>query len=106
LEGINVYLTKYVPPLTVTVAKTNTAGETYFDFIFSGILGFTVVILGLLGPSRNIPEYKKQGILRRFNTTPMTSVQYVLASLVSGIVIGFLAIAVMFFVGFSSIILK
>lgn len=100
LEGVNASLTKYVPPITVSEVNTNNRGQTYFDFIFSGMLGFTIVILGLLGPSRAIPEFKKQGILRRFHTTPISSVQYVLASLLSSIAIGFISIFIMFFVGF------
>jgi ABC-2 type transport system permease protein len=100
LTGVNTSLTHYKPPITVSEVATNSRGQTYFDFIFSGMLGFTIVILGLLGPSRSIPEFKKLGILRRLHTTPISSIQYVLASLLSSIVIGFLSIAVMFFVGF------
>lgn len=100
LEGVNYSLVKYVPSITVSTVNTGTAGLTYFDFIFSGMLGFTIVILGLLGPSRSIPEFKKQGILRRFHTTPITATQYILASLLSSTVVGFLSLAIMFFVGF------
>jgi len=100
LQGVNSSLVKYSPPITVSTVNTGNSGLTYFDFIFSGMLGFTVIILGLLGPSRSIPEFKRQGILRRFHTTPITSAQYVLASLISSTLIGFLSLAVMFFVGF------
>ncbi len=55
LGGISSSLTNYKPLLTATTVSTNTRGQTYFDFIFSGMLGFTIVTLGLLGPSRAIP---------------------------------------------------
>ena len=100
LSGVNASLTKYVPPLTASIVATNNHGQTYFDFIFSGMLGFTIVTLGLFGPSRSIPSFKKLGILRRFHTSPISSAQYILGALISSIVIGFIALAVMFFVGF------
>ena len=100
LTGINTNLTKYVPPFTVSVSPTNNRGQTYFDFVFSGMLGFTIITLGLFGPSRSLPGFKKLGILRRFHTAPITSAQFIFASLISSIIIGFVAIAVMFFVGF------
>lgn len=100
LSGVNSSLTKYVPPFTVSTASTNNRGQTYFDFVFSGMLGFTIITLGLFGPSRSLPGFKKLGILRRFHTAPVTSAQFILGSLISSIIIGFVAIAVMFFVGF------
>ncbi len=100
LTGVNTSLTKYVPPFTVSTVSTNNHGQTYFDFIFSGMLGFTIITLGLFGPSRAIPTHKKYGILRRFHAAPVTSAQYVIGFLLSSIVTGFIALSVMFFVGF------
>jgi ABC-2 type transport system permease protein len=99
LNGLNASLTKYVPPISVSSVATNNRGQTYFDFIFAGMLGFTIITLGLFGPSRSIPSFKKQGILRRFHTAPITSAQYIISSLLSSIVIGFVSLAVMFLVG-------
>lgn len=100
LTGVNASLTKYVPPFTVSTVSTNNRGETYFDFIFAGMLGFTIITLGLFGPSRSLPSFKSLGILRRFHTAPVSSAQFVVGSLFSSVVTGFVAIAVMFFVGF------
>ena len=99
LSGVNTSLTHYNPPLKVDTVSTGGKGVTGFDFIFAGMLGFTVVILGLLGPSQSIPEYKKMGILRRLHTTPVSAAQYVIATLLQSTVVALISIIILFVIG-------
>ena len=91
--------TKFVPadtPFTVTSEQTNDRSLTPFDYTFSGLLGFSIIGLGIFGPVNIFPELKKQGILRRFHTTPLRVWQYFLSTMISQAIIGLFTMAVLF----------
>jgi ABC-2 type transport system permease protein len=93
--------TKYVPvsePFTVVGQEVNDKSLTSFDYTFSGLLGFSIIGLGIFGPVNVFPELKKQGILRRLHTTPLRVWQYFLATMLSQAITGFIAIAIQFIV--------
>lgn len=92
---------QFVPtemPFTVVLTSTKETSLTQFDYIFAGLLGFTIISLGIFGPVNVFPELKKQGILRRLHTTPLRVSQYFVSSVMSQSAIGLVAIAVMFLV--------
>lgn len=97
-RGINNNLTQSTPPLTVEGQQLNSRSLTAFDYTFAGLLGFSIIGLGIFGPVNVFPELKKQGILRRLHTTPIKVWQYFLANMNSQALIGMLAIAVQFVV--------
>lgn len=105
-KGIN---SKYVStevPLTVTGKALNENSLSPFDYTFSGLLGFSIIGLGIFGPINVFPELKKQGILRRLHTTPIRVWQYFLATMLSQAIIGIFSLAVMFAVAFMAFNLK
>lgn len=67
-----------------------------FDYTFAGLLGFSIIGLGIFGPINVFPELKKQGILRRMHTTPLTVAQYFLSTMIAQAFIGVVSLAVMF----------
>lgn len=85
-------------PFTVNAQQTNDRSLSSFDYTFSGLLGFSLLGLGIFGPVNVFPELKKQGILRRFSTTPIRVWQYFTANMISQVIIGLFAISVMFVV--------
>lgn len=90
---------KFVPtelPFTASTQQTNDKGLTSFDYTFAGLLGFNLLALGVFGPVNAFPELKKQGILRRYSTTPIRVWQYFMATALSQLVIGMLTITIMF----------
>jgi len=90
---------KYIPisaPFKATSKEINTKSLTQFDYTFSGLLGFSIVGLGIFGPVNVFPELKKQGILRRLHTTPIRVWQYFTATMASQAIIGLFSLAVMF----------
>jgi ABC-2 type transport system permease protein len=99
MQDVNISLTKYIAPISIISKSTNSPGETPFDFVFSGMLGFSILTLGLFGMTRNLPEMKKQNILRRYHTTPITKSQFIISLILQYIVMGLIAIAVLFAVG-------
>jgi ABC-2 type transport system permease protein len=61
----------------------------------AGLIGFSIVGLGIFGPVNYFPELKKQGVLRRLHTTPLKVWQFFTSSVISNAVIGLFSIAIM-----------
>ncbi|HOR23496.1 ABC transporter permease [Candidatus Saccharibacteria bacterium] len=93
---INSKLVAQETPFSVVAKSTNQNSTTSFDYIFAGMLGFSVIGLGLLGPVNVFPELKKQGVLRRLHTTTLKTWQYFMSNVISQGIIGLGAIAVLF----------
>lgn len=91
---------KLVPPaeqpFSVVAESTATKGQTRFDYTFAGILGFTLLSLGIFGPTTVFPRLKQRGVLRRYHTTPLKVWQYFTANVVSNSIVGLIAVAIMF----------
>jgi ABC-2 type transport system permease protein len=98
-QSVNSQLLHSPPaPFTVATKQVGTSGLTQFDYTFSGLVGFSILGLGIFGPMNVFPELKKQGILRRFHTTPLRVWQYFLANMTSQAIIGLVTMTVMFVV--------
>jgi ABC-2 type transport system permease protein len=95
-DGINTKIVKSQPPFTVAARSTNQEGLSRFDYTFAGLLGFSIMGLGIFGPVNYFPQMKKEGILRRLHVTPLRVWQYFLANVISNAIIGLFAIAIMF----------
>ena len=96
LQGMNQKFVTTTTPFTVTSNQLNLQGLTQFDYTFAGLLGFSIVGLGIFGPVNVFPELKKQGILRRLHTTPLRVWQYFMANVVSQTTVGLLTMALLF----------
>lgn len=93
---INNGLVPHDQPFSVKAESTATKGLTQFDYTFSGILGFTLLSLGIFGPTTVFPRLKQRGVLRRYHTTTLKVWQYFVANVVSNAFVGLLAVAFMF----------
>lgn len=105
-KAINARFVDNKEPFTVSAQQTNDKSLTSFDYTFTGLLGFSIIGMGIFGPINIFPELKKQGILRRFHTTPIRVWQYFLSTMISQAVIGLFAMAVLFVVAMSVFHLK
>ncbi|MDQ3093697.1 MAG: ABC transporter permease [bacterium] len=83
-------------PFIATSQSTATKGLSRFDYTFSGLLGFTLLSMGIFGPTTVFPRLKQRGVLRRYNTTTLKVWQYFVANVISNATIAILAAAVMF----------
>lgn len=83
-------------PFVVKTESTATKGLTQFDYTFSGILGFTLLSLGIFGPTTVFPRLKQRGVLRRYHTTTLKVWQYFIGNMLSNAIIGLLALVFMF----------
>lgn len=96
LKEVNQEIVPSVEPFTVQATSTATAGLTQFDYTFSGILGFTLLSLGVFGPTTVFPRLKQRGVLRRYQTTTLKVWQYFVGNVLSNGFVGLLAASVMF----------
>lgn len=100
LEGqfkqINSQFVTVQEPFTVTSQQTKNESLSRFDYTFAGLLGFSIIGIGIFGPINVFPELKKQGILRRFHTTTLRVWQYFTATMASQAVIGMVSVVVQF----------
>lgn len=99
LEGINRQLGQPEPPLTVTQQSTAINELNAFDYVFSGLLGFTILSLGIFGLANQLPAEKKTGSLRRLRASPITAAQLVYANLLYYLLIGVVSLILMIIVG-------
>ena len=93
---INNELVPYTPQFTVVTKSTNTEGLRQFDYTFAGIFGFTLLSLGIFGPTQVFPRLKQRGVLRRYHTTTIKVWQYFVGNVMSNAFIGLLAASIMF----------
>jgi len=97
-EDINTKYVKVDKPFTVVGKSTSHQGLTSLDYTVSGLIGFSIIGLGIFGPVNYFPEMKKQGVLRRLHITPLRSWQFFISSVLSNAVIGLVSIAIMLIV--------
>lgn len=97
-KGINQKFVQSDTPFTVKSTELNDRSLSAFDYTFAGLLGFSIIGMGIFGPMNVFPELKKMGILRRLSTTPLKVWQYFLATMIGQATIGLLSLAIMFVV--------
>ncbi len=95
-KEINGDLVPSETPFTVKAESTATKGLTRFDYTFSGMLGFTLLSLGIFGPVNVFPRLKARGVLRRYETTTLKVWQYFIGNVLSNALVGMMAVALMF----------
>lgn len=95
-KSINQELAPAPVPFSAKPESTATKGLTQFDYTFSGIVGFTLLSLGIFGPTTVFPRLKQRGVLRRYHTTTLKVWQYFTSNVISNGVIGLIAVAFMF----------
>jgi len=100
-EAINSQFVKTELPFNAEAKQSNTHSLSQFDYTFAGLLGFSIIGMGIFGPINVFPELKKQGILRRFHTTPLRVWQYFLSTMISQALIGLFGIIIQFAVAIS-----
>lgn len=96
-QGVNAKLVPQVEPFKAEGKATEQAGLSQFDYAFAGLLGFSIIGIGIFGPMNVFPELKKQGILRRLRMTPLKVWQYFVSTALTQVVLGLVSIAILFF---------
>jgi ABC-2 type transport system permease protein len=97
-KQINAQFVNIQEPFSVKTSELNEKSLSAFDYTFAGLLGFSIIGMGIFGPVNVFPELKKMGILRRLSTTPLRVWQYFLATMAGQAIIGLISLTAMFIV--------
>lgn len=75
------------PPLAITERRVSSAAISFIDFFVPGILAMSLMNSGVIGLSTAFVTYRERGILRRIKVTPFPIGRFILARVVSQLVI-------------------
>lgn len=95
LDSINAQFVEVQEPFTLEARTLQTANLSSFDYTFSGILGFTLLSLGIFGPTTIFPRLKQRGVLRRYQTSTLRVWQYFTGNVLSNAFVGILSLILM-----------
>jgi ABC-2 type transport system permease protein len=87
----------FAAPLTFESVESRDLG--YIDFLVPGIVGMTIMQLGLFGVAFGFVQLKRTGALRRLFATPTSPAYFLSAQVLSRLVIGLVQVAILFGVG-------
>ena len=85
--------------LTVEARPLQTAGLSRFDYVFAGLLGFSLLTLGVFSMSEGFMQDKKSKALLRIRLAPIRPWQLIAATVLNRVVVGLLAVGLMFVAG-------
>ncbi len=86
-----------VPPVTFESVESRDLG--YIDFLVPGIVGMTIMQLGIFGVAFGFVQLKRTGALRRLFATPTSPSYFLSAQVMSRIIIGLAQVAILFGIG-------
>jgi ABC-2 type transport system permease protein len=98
LDGINNQLITIEKPFTYELKPIQTSNLTSFDYTFAGLLGFSLLSLGIFSMSEGFTGDKKAGALRRMQVAPIRSWQLIVATAINRILIGIISVVLMYIV--------
>ncbi|HEV2412931.1 MAG TPA: ABC transporter permease [Candidatus Saccharimonadales bacterium] len=97
LDTTNNHFYHQQKPLKVASEPAQTTNLTEFDYTFSGLLGFSILSLGIFGMANGFATDKANGALRRLRVSPIRASQLVMATAAQYVVVGLLSLALMYF---------
>src|SRR5918992_4683272 len=87
----------FAAPLSFESVESRDLG--YIDFLVPGIVGMTIMQLGLFGVAFGFVQLKRTGALRRLFATPTSPAYFLSAQVLSRLIIGIVQVAILFGVG-------
>ena len=87
----------FAPPVAFESVESRDLG--YIDFLVPGIVGMTIMQLGIFGVAFGFVQLKRTGALRRLFATPTSPSYFLSAQVLSRLIIGLVQVAILFGVG-------
>lgn len=75
------------PPLAITERRVSSEAISFIDFFVPGILAMSLMNSGVIGLSTAFVTYRERGILRRIKVTPFPIGRFILARVVSQLLV-------------------
>lgn len=99
LDALNMNLTQGRTIVGIKEESTITEKFGFIDFFIPGMIGFTIMQLCIYGSIERNTKYRKDGILRKLLTTPITRSEWILAKMLFMLFLAFLSTTVSIAVG-------
>lgn len=99
LTGVNFQIQNAKPIFSVKEQKTTSSKFEYFDFVLIGLIGMALMNSSIQGLGVNMAKYRETKILKRLTTTPLKSWKFIIAEVLSRLVINFIQISLILIVG-------
>lgn len=96
LEAINSQFVQVEEPLKLESKPIQTSNLTRFDYTLAGLIGFSLLSLGIFSMSEGFTADKKTGALRRLKVAPIRSWQLIVATAINRIFVGLISVALLF----------
>jgi ABC-2 type transport system permease protein len=95
LDGKNQKITGMTRPFTAVPVSAATSSLTAFDYVFAGLLGYSILSLGIFGMATTFPSYKKSGLLRRIRVAPVSATQLIISTGIRYVITGLISLILM-----------
>lgn len=99
LQESNLWLSHGRHVIGMDRVYTITNAFKYIDFFIPGMIGFTIMQLCIYGSIERNTKYRKDGILRKLLTTPITRTEWILAKMLFMLFLSFFSTAIAIIVG-------
>lgn len=99
LQETNLFLTGGHHVIGMDQVSTITSKFKYIDFFIPGMIGFTIMQMCVYGSIERNTKYRKDGILRKLQTTPVTRTEWILAKMLFMLFLSFFSTSVAIIIG-------
>ena len=99
LQETNLFLAGGRHVVGMDQVSTITKNFKYIDFFIPGMIGFTIMQLCIYGSIERNTKYRKDGILRKLQTTPVTRTEWILAKMLFMLFLSFFSTGIAVIVG-------
>lgn len=96
IDEINGMFVPIDAPFSLESRSIQTAGLSQLDYTVAGLIGFSILSLGIFSMSEGFAGDKKAGALRRMQVAPIKTWQLVVATAINRVFIGLIAVALQF----------
>ena len=99
LQELNLGLTGGYHVIGLDQVSTITKKFKYIDFFIPGMIGFTIMQLCIYGSIERTIKYRKDGILRKLLTTPITKTEWIFSKMLFMLFLSFFSTAIAIIIG-------
>lgn len=99
LQGLNMQISQGRSIIGIHEQSTITENFGYIDFFIPGMIGFTIMQQSIYGSIERNTKFRKDGILRKLLTTPITRSEWILAKMLFMLFLAFISTSVAIGVG-------
>lgn len=99
LTNTNFQINHINPTFSVLEDKTNTHILSYFDFVLVGLIGMALMNSSVQGIAIGMSKYREDKILKRITTTPLPSWKFIVAFVLSRLVLNVVQVVLIVSIG-------